>query len=406
MKAEDTALRRGETSKPGINPFSVDKIRQVCSTLKCGGGLLMRVRSTPTSVAGATSCTVVLSMIAMCAGCHPTMAEAPLCDETSSPLNGGAIAASAPLATVPINLKSFDGVVRFTIPVSINGIRLDAQLDTGSPALRVLEQFVADAGLVRVSDAGVSITFNGGLILKGYQATARVGLDGIDIPDVPIHVVTDVCNVAGQCGLDGGVFGANANFGASLRDAPGAVGRLRSPLSSIPGTPAFDIRMFGPVAVEAADAGELRIGVSQEQYATYTSWVKLLPQRADVSAPVWNDLGIQTCFDDQTAGTGCVTQGTFIDTGAPVPYIESLDAGGPGRGMALPADHAVQARIVGPDAGCFVTDYLVPSDKLSIRRLDAGPTFNNLGYQVFFESDVLFDPSAGWIALKKPRASN
>jgi hypothetical protein len=310
---------------------------------------------------------------------------------------------------VPISVVDANGYTRFAVWVTVNGVRVQAMLDTGAPGLRVLASAIGDAGVTALDSGPLEISYNGGLVLNGYAASADIGLQGLPDPiaDVPMQVVTSACERQfAEEAPDGAIpctpttptiFGMAATLGISLRQSrtEDAV-TLRSPLASMPGYPPFIVHMNGTSAAVGGDAGSIEIGVTGEERATFPYWIHL----SGGPAPVWSDLSVQSCIRDETADGGCWTQGTFLDTGNTNPYIESDEAGAPTPGAKWPAADTAAIELLGP-SGCVMAQYTVPGSTVAVRKLAAGTTTaNNVGYGVFYQVDVLFDPASGWIGIR------
>ena len=180
-----------------------------------------------------------------------------------------------------------NGSLRFAVWVSINGVPVQAMLDTGAPGLRVLASAIADAGVTALDSGNpLQIDYNGGLVLSGYAASADVGLQGLATPlvGVPMQVVTSACDLQFDAQAPDGstpctpatpqIFGMSATLGISLRQyrTTGAV-TLRSPLASLAGYPPFIVHLNGASATPGDDAGTIEIGVTAEERATFPYWI-------------------------------------------------------------------------------------------------------------------------------------
>lgn len=331
---------------------------------------------------------------------------------TACPMTGPPPALDDPdasLGLVPVSVVDESGSIRFAVWVSINGVWVQAMLDTGAPGLRVLGSAIADAGVTALDSGPLQIDYNGGLVLGGYAASASVGLQGLATPiaDVPMQVVTSACDLQFDAQAPDGstpcnpatptIFGMSATLGISLRQSrtTGAV-TLRSPLASLGGYPPFIVHLNGTSATVGGDAGTIEIGVTAAERATFPYWIHL----TGGPAPVWNDLSPQSCIRDETADGGCWTQGTFLDTGNDDPYIETLDAGAPTPGARWPSADTAAIALLG-DNGCVIDQYDVPAGTVAVRKLAPGTTTeNNVGYGVFYHVDILFDPASGWIGMR------
>jgi hypothetical protein len=149
---------------------------------------------------------------------------------------------------VPIRqVRLSDGVIRYSVPVSVGGTRLEAMLDTGSFGLRVLARALPPDQYAP-TQIQRSLPFASGARLHGVIATAVVGIGGVSTGGpVPIQVVDQVDCVArmpncaasrvspSQYGIGGNGLaneGFQAILGLSLR-SPHVYMGAANPLASV-----------------------------------------------------------------------------------------------------------------------------------------------------------------------------
>jgi hypothetical protein len=180
---------------------------------------------------------------------------------------------------VPISqVRLSDGVLRYTVPVSVGGARLQAMLDTGSFGLRVLAAALPP-GQYSPTSIHRDFGFASGARFHGRIATAVVGIGGASTGSpVPIQVVEAVdCGPrmpncpAGRIGASqygiGGNGLANQGFaailGVSMR-SPHVYMGAANPLASM-GT-----RRWIIVLPRAGEAGRLIINPDPSELAGFS----------------------------------------------------------------------------------------------------------------------------------------
>lgn len=330
--------------------------------------------------------------------------EPPACEAGTPEVDAGVLDAALGSFSFDI-VKDGDGG-QLIVQVVVNGVTIPAVLDTGSSGLRVMQSVVEDAGLVPLDDASAVVAqYNGGEVLFGYAADASVSVGGMAIGAVTIQVVTTACTVvggadgstdpdAGCAEIDSGILHHNAILGIGLRPSATDGGTtLRSPLAVLPGFPAFVVRIDPDAGIPSANAGTVQVGATDTDREGFKYWVKL-----QGDAPDWHDLGVQSCIRDESSHGPCWTQGTFVDTGDPEPYIELLDAQAPVPGMPLADGGTAEIRLLGQN-GCLIDSYSVAAPSVAVRRVTSSPTYNNVSLGAFFRMDVLYDPRNGWMAF-------
>jgi hypothetical protein len=149
---------------------------------------------------------------------------------------------------VPVRqVRLSDGVIRYSVPVSVGGSRVEAMLDTGSFGLRVLAGALPP-GQYAPTQIQRNFSFASGAQFRGMIATAVVGIGGASTgAAVPIQVVGQVDCVArmpncpasrvspSRYGIGGnglGGEGFQAILGLSLR-SPHVYMGAANPLASV-----------------------------------------------------------------------------------------------------------------------------------------------------------------------------
>jgi hypothetical protein len=324
------------------------------------------------------------------------------CSAAAGQLDGGTFS-DEPVA-VPIRASATaTSDFRLSVVLTINGVPVEAMLDTGSSGLRVFASAVADAGL---PDSGVAASqkYNSGETYYGYIATADVGLAGQDMPGTAIQVVTAECEPtdasADACATKPSFFSYPAIVGIGLRESESPP--VRSPFASLSGLPSFTIHLNGSFGTSSDDAGVLELGVSQQEYESFFQFQ--LPVEHASTPDYFLDDAVQSCVtDDTTRISWC--EGTLFDTGDPNPYVETLDAGN----YTLPDGTPMTAVVLALGGGCTFSSYAYAAsaaneNELQVRRLTGTTTvYNNLSLHAFYQYDVLYDQVLGRIGLR-PRA--
>ena len=320
-------------------------------------------------------------------------------------------AADGTRVVVPIRRTVLpDGVVRYSVPVSVGGgAPIDALLDTGSFGLRVLSSALSP-DQYRATDTERRFSYGSGALLSGPIAAAavRVGEAETAAP-IDFQLVRSVgctermpsCAAgtvsAEHYGIGGDGLpdqGFKAILGTSLMRAPAEVA-ANNPL------PELVDSSYLVVLPRAGDdaSGELILNPAPEEAAGFALF-RLEPQ-ADAGfggAPGWKDARLPGCATQDRGRPTCAP--TLLDTGAP--GLTILTSGtkqraplGPGHAMAVDF-----ARDGAHATARFTTDGSTASGVTTgPPRGDVGPRIV-AGTAVFDAFSVLYDVRAGTIGLK------
>jgi Aspartyl protease/Protein of unknown function (DUF3443) len=320
------------------------------------------------------------------------------CSAAAGQFDGGTF--SDAFVAVPIHATATPSSgFRLSILLTVNGVPVEALLDTGSSGLRVFASAVADAGLPE-SGAAASQKYNSGETYYGYLATANIGLAGQQMQDAAIQVVTAECEPtdasADACVPNPSFFSFPAIVGVGLRESSSPP--VRSPFASLAGLPSFTIHLNGSFGTSSDDAGVLTLGISQQEYESFFQFQ--LPVELTSAPDYFRDYAVQSCVMDETTGTPWC-EWTLFDTGDPNPYVETLDAGPD----TLPDGTPMTVAIFALDGGCAFSSYgysatVSNENEFEVRRLTGGVVYNNLSMHAFYQYDVLYDQALGRIGLR------
>jgi hypothetical protein len=290
---------------------------------------------------------------------------------------------------------------RYSIPIALGGVELDAMLDTGSVGLRVLSRALpanAYAPTQRTSSYG----FGSGARLDGFIANGQVAIAGLSA-STPFEFVQSVgctrrepdCVMQrmdfAHYGIGGNGVpdqGYTAIIGIGLRsnrgDAP-------NPLPIL-GAPAWIVRL--PRAGETE--GILILNPSSADLEGY-AFFQLPHQEAGEG---WGDNMLPACLTN-SANDAHVCLPALIDSGAPGVKIQSAEA--------RPGDWPAQSRLTlsfqrqtGDIALNFVSNG-GPGAHVETRAPEGEPQRLMLGTLPYFSFDVFYDSVHGVVGLK-PRA--
>jgi hypothetical protein len=217
---------------------------------------------------------------------------------------------------VPIRqIKISDGVIRYSVPISVSGgAPIDAELDTGSFGLRVLERAMTPS---QYSSTGIhrQIAFGSGARLSGVIATAVVGVGEAMTPSpIPFQVVqaVDCVETKPKCpaskvkfedyGIAGDGFpheGFDAILGISMRFPLAPMGAI-NPLAAI-GSRSWIVILPRP----GDDApGQLIINPNESDTAGFKLYqMEHQPNpRGSTEEIGWQDTKIPVCPDPSKQG--------------------------------------------------------------------------------------------------------
>jgi hypothetical protein len=299
---------------------------------------------------------------------------------------------------VPFAIESYRFGVSgkfLSIPVAMDGAVVHLLLDTGSSGLRVFQ-----SRLPQRPATGPSRTYLfGSARFSGPDTTASVKLGQISIPaPVTYQLVTDVQPSAVQALFDqneiDGVLGV-----ALSADAPQ---EIYSPLAQL--SPELSSGFIVRTAGYDSNAGELVLGAAAERSPEFAT-LALSPDGRRAGA--WNDKP-QVCCAVAGAPTEPHCLPTLIDTGAneatlQVTALPETGTTPDGAGGAfLARGNTFEAVAAAFDMQVTITDPSATSlQAFHLRHvMSASGLQNNLGIELFFRYEVLYDTRAGRLGFK------
>lgn len=316
---------------------------------------------------------------------------------------------AAPRAEVPIKaVRLSDGVMRFTIPVTVGGQTFEAEMDTGSSGVRLMPGALPQ-GAVRTNGRPSHEVYGSGVRLTGELADTPVGLGGLSA-SVPVEITTKIecveekprCpasrlppnayRIAGD-GRVGEGFLAIVGIGMRPADAANPVSHMGS------GRWIVVLPTLG-----APDSGRLIINPTDEETAGYQIY-RLEPGRKPDAAggPSWRDNQLKTCLTNLDRRVS-VCGPTLLDTGAPnFHFALNQDplpdwAAGTHASIDFPleGDKRLSAPFIVQSIAGTRVHYSRPTTEHFAEGLNAG-------FYPFYAFGVLYDAKAGTIGVK-PRA--
>jgi hypothetical protein len=292
-----------------------------------------------------------------------------------------------------------DGVQRFTIPVMVGGVKIDAGLDSGSTGLRIMPGVLGSADAAETG-AQVKYSYGSGVELSGPLADATVAIGALS-KSVKVQSVHTVGCTAGKpsCpasridakdygvqgdGLKGEGF--KAIIGVNMADASAP-----NPLKAIGARRwIMELPTYG-----SSKPGRLILNPTDEDMAGF---IRFHTDPAFTHAPRASHDAFSACLVN-LATKEKVCAPTYLDCGAP--GIQAINLkGGPWR-------PAVQAMLMFMDNGKFATAATFTTDQ---RRQASHVTFpHEAGVQIpqisagvtpYYAYAVLYDPDARVVGLK------
>ena len=295
----------------------------------------------------------------------------------------------APLRLV----EKSSGTERMVATIAINGVALDAFVDTGSSGLRIMPGALDDDTYASVTDQLVSYSYHSGLALQGVVATAPVTIGGLTTPSIPVMQIRTVGCVPGDDDCNTNGFGYPAILGIGMRNLPGS-GNIANPIVQLDGHPAYAVHVD-----RDAQAGALTIGASDAGFTLVD--LPLLDggaPLADGTEPR-DDRTVPACVTDATHGTQ-LCAGAILDTGCgPVEMLRPSYTGAdqewtPGTaGEVAVADAERYGFTVGPTPTPGIDEVLL--EPRPFQTVD----MINVGTAAFFHGDVYFDEAGGKIGV-------
>ena len=322
-------------------------------------------------------------------------------------LIGGASAQTPPPSAqrVEIPIRAVNvarGAPRYSIPVSVGGVTLDAMLDTGSSGLRVLSRALP-ASAYQVTSERSAFGFGSGAELRGFIANAPLAVGGVS-GAAPFELVQSVgCTQrAPNCPQARIPFARYGIGGNGVPDAgfPAIIGigmrhgedGARNPLPLI-GAARWIVELPRP----GETAGKLILNPTDDELAGFRRFQ--LPRQ-----PVgdgWADNALPACLtNDDTHAHICLP--SILDSGAPGVHIRSNNAhtaDWPGRSHAT----LVFAHRSGDLSLPFVIDSGLGTHVEPLAPAPRQPDLLMVGTLPYFAFDVFYDAEHGIMGLK-PRA--
>jgi hypothetical protein len=283
--------------------------------------------------------------------------------------------------------------MRMVATIAIDGVALEAFVDTGSSGLRIMPGALDDTTYDAIGDGLVQFSYHSGLALQGVVATGGVTIGGLTTPPIPImQVRTTGCTPEHpDCNTTG--FGYPAILGIGMRNLPGS-GNIANPIVELDGHPAFAVH-----ADREARVGTLTIGASETGYALVD--VPLLEGGAPLidGTLARDDRTVPTCVTDATHGTE-LCSGGILDTGCgPTELLRPSYAGAnqewaPGTVVSVSVAGAMSYGFtVGPTPVPGIDEVLLEPRPFQVVDMI------NVGTAAFFHGDVFFDQAGGRIGV-------
>lgn len=284
-----------------------------------------------------------------------------------------------------------DGVRRYAIRLTIDGQPVEAQLDTGSTGLRVLQTGLT-GGVASAGGARVRYSYGSGVQLIGRKVPAEIGLGALPVAAVPIERVETVectkrkpdCPAAtlpaGDFRIGGnGVAGQGfmAIIGTGLRSDT-----VPNPLVGL-GARRWIVDLPRPGETE----GKLILNPGTEEVERYRRFAVLGDSNQIVACLVRTDTGKRICGPAMvdTGANGLRVQGGKADEMWPRGTPAAIVLGDAGGAAAFPVTIGRRDQASG----------MFPYP----RRADSDGTTLNLGLAPFFHWSILFDADARRIGV-------
>jgi hypothetical protein len=317
--------------------------------------------------------------------------------------------AAAPGARVEVPIKRLaegHGAVRFGVDITVDGVPLEAQLDTGSTGLRILPSAGLPANLLQSTGKRSADTYGSGARLLGEidRATVALGdasaevpveltLQAVCAPEHPGCIVDRMGPDKFRMGTDAdgtGGYPAIIGIGLHPKDIP-------NPLAHM-GSGRWIIELPAP---GSSAPGRLIINPTEDDLRGFVTYQLAPGTRPDsLGGPSWLDYQLPACVVDfDHRREDCAP--TLLDTGEYGFRFSRKDAANTAWAGGLHAailfkfsdPHRVEQRFTtdtGPERHVYETQ-------------PRSAQFNeglNAGYEPFTAFSVLYDASAGQIGLK------
>jgi hypothetical protein len=289
------------------------------------------------------------------------------------------------------------GVERYSVPVKIGNVEVEAAFETGSSGLRVFDGAVDPANYTATAKPS-AYTYTVGLRLSGVQATAPISIGGLTSAEpLGLQIIKDVSCV-GERPLCQAVL-AFRNSPAVRRGVPAVLGANMAPSDADNPLAKIGARKWIVILPLPGETqpGKLILNPTAEDMAGYT-----------VFAPNPFMKNLKTNFHDSIFG--CVINvkskqnlcgPTLLDTSSPGVFVtlapRQSDKPWPaGTEAAMAFRNDAKATL----AAGFTTEASPASKVTFISGAGLPQNFINAGVLPYYAYAVLYDADAGTVALK------
>jgi hypothetical protein len=320
------------------------------------------------------------------------------------------VGAAVPGDRVEIPIKRLaegHGSVRFGVDITVNGVPLEAQLDTGSSGVRILPSAGLPATLLQPTGKHSSETYGSGARIQGEIDRATVGL-GSATADIPVELTLKaVCVperpdcIVSRMGPDKFLLGTDTDgkggypaiLGIGLRptDVPNPLGHM--------GSARWIVEL--PLPGSAAP-GRLIVNPTEEEQRGYTLYHLAAGVRPDsLGLPTWRDNELPACVVDlDHQRQDCAP--TLLDTGE-FGFAFARDDAATYKPWAAKAHAAIRFNFPGgpPVEQRFVTND-GPERHVYYKQTTTAKFIQglNVGYEPFTAFSVLYDARNGVMGFK------
>ena len=309
-------------------------------------------------------------------------------------------------AEIPIKaILQSDGEMRFSIPVTVGGQTIEAELDTGSSGLRLMPSGLPP-GAVTASGRPSREVYGSGVRLIGNLADIPVTIGGVSAT-VPVELTTRIECVeekprcpASRLPQNAYRIGGNGRAGAGFLAIVGIGMRpadAANPVSHM-GTGRWIVILPTP---SAPNSGMLVINPSPEETQGYQTYHLEGGRKADAAGgPTWRDNQLKLCLTNLDRKVS-VCGPSMLDSGAPnfhfalnqEPLPDWTKGTHAAIDFALDGDKSLSAPFTVESMAGTRVHYSRPTTEHFAEGLNAG-------FFPFYAFSVLYDAKAGTIGVK------